>query len=121
MKLRSILGLAILGSGALAITVASQGCSSSSGGSTTGTGGGTEPPALPTTGGATTSTTARTFALYQLYLGGTDRQGNVNQNAWKAYGYDLDHETTTAQSTNVCTQAAGAQKSEQADGNNGID
>ena len=63
----------------------------------------------------------RTFAVKQLYLGGTTFDGTVSQDAWKDYGYDLDGKTTNSKSTDVCTQAEGAQKSAQTDGTNGTD
>jgi hypothetical protein len=54
-------------------------------------------------------------------MGDTDRTGVVNSAAWKAYGYNLDGLVTTKSSTDVCTLAAGASKTTQADGNGGID
>lgn len=41
--------------------------------------------------------------------------------AWSAYGLNIDGKTTSAQSTDVCTQAEGASRRWQADGQNGID
>jgi hypothetical protein len=41
--------------------------------------------------------------------------------AWKSFGYNLDNLDTTASSTDVCALATGAPKSNQADGNGGID
>jgi hypothetical protein len=56
-----------------------------------------------------------------IQLGGTDRQGAPNAEAWRQYGYDIDGKTTTPLSTDVCMQAQGAMKSAQTDGLGGID
>jgi hypothetical protein len=121
MKLSHTLTLAGLGVGALILAVA-QGCSSSSspsgGGGGNGSAGG--PPAKPSAG-ATTVTTEHNFALYSLLLGDTDRSGVTNRQAWMNFGYNLDGKASTKDSTDTCTLAAGASKTAQLDGNNGID
>jgi hypothetical protein len=61
------------------------------------------------------------YAIKQLFLGDSDRTGIQSQDAWEAYGQDLDGLVTNASSTNVCTLAAGATKQVQVDGNAGID
>lgn len=122
MKLRRFLPVTTIAAGLFVATIAAQGCSSSSSGTTGGSGGGgLKPPAPPVGAAAATLGTPRTFALQQLLLGGTDRNGGPSDSAWKAYGYDLDGKITTAKSTDVCTLADGAQKSAQVDGNQGID
>ncbi len=82
---------------------------------------GGQPPAPPADGGAPTSSTY-TFAVQTIYLGETPYGGGApSATAWKNFGYDIDGLTTTNQSTNVCTLAAGAPKANQVDGTNGID
>ena len=36
-----------------------------------------------------TGATPRTFALYQLFLGDTDRSGVASTTAWKNFGYNM--------------------------------
>jgi hypothetical protein len=79
------------------------------------------PPVAPPDAGTTTTTTEQNFATKTLFMGDTDRNGVANLNAWKSFGYDMDGKTTTAVSTDVCTLFAGAPKSTQIDGDNGID
>lgn len=73
------------------------------------------PPSTPTSGMPTTQ--GHNYAVYDLYLGGT----NANPNAWETYGYNLDNLVTTSKSTDVCTLAKGASVTAQVDGNEGID
>ena len=61
------------------------------------------------------------LAIKKLYLGDSDRNGVQNLNAWKDYGANLDGKTTDRNSTDVCTLIAGASRSTQVDGTNGID
>ena len=79
-----------------------------------------QPPPVPTTT-TPASGTVETFAIQKLLLGEADRNGAPSNTAWKAYGYNLDSKTSTKDSTDVCTLHTGAPKSNQADGNNGID
>jgi hypothetical protein len=119
---RALAPVTAIGVGLLAVTLASQGCSSSSSGTTSGgSGGGLEPPAAPAGAAPAALGTPRTFALQGLFLGGTDRTGAPSDGAWKKYGYDLDKKTTTSKSTDVCSLADGAPKSAQTDGDQGID
>lgn len=93
------------------------GCSS-----TTADAGASGQPPSPPPGPTTTSTTKETFAIKTLFLGEADRNGGAPSNtAWKSYGYNLDGLVTGKDDTNVCTLAAGAPKTNQIDGNNGID
>jgi hypothetical protein len=62
-----------------------------------------------------------TFAIDTFFLGETDRSGTASSQAWKAYGYDLDGLTTYETSTDVCDHASGAPRSNQVDGDYGID
>jgi hypothetical protein len=75
------------------------------------------PPASPTPA----TSNVETFAIQKLLLGEADRTGAPSNTAWKSYGYNLDGVVTTKDSTDVCTLHTGAPKSNQADGNNGID
>ncbi len=77
-------------------------------------------PPPPPGGGAPTAA-SHNYAFHRLYLGDTDRTGTISPDAWKGYGYNLDDKVTTKVSTDVCTLAAGASKTTQADGNGGID
>ena len=85
-------------------------------------GGPTAPPGQPPTkpsGPTTTGTATETFAIQTLLLGEADRVTKTpSTTAWKSYGYNLDGKTTTKDSTDVCTAAV---KTNQIDGNNGID
>ena len=76
-----------------------------------------QPPTKPS-GPVTTSPNVETFAIQKLQLGEADRNGVPGTAAWKAYGYNLDGKTTTKESVDVCTAAL---KTNQIDGNNGID
>ena len=67
------------------------------------------------------SNVTRTFALRQIFLGDTTRDGTPRSDAWKAYGLDLDGKTTAASSTGVCARAPGAPSNYQVDGIGGID
>jgi hypothetical protein len=77
-------------------------------------------PPPPPAGGAPTAA-SHNYAFHTLYVGDTDRTGITSASAWKGYGYNLDDKVTTKLSTDVCTLAAGAAKTTQADGNGGID
>jgi hypothetical protein len=84
------------------------------------TDGGGSLPSNP--GGPTpTGTGSAVFAISKLYYGDTDRYGVLSASAWMGYGLDIDGKITTKTSTDVCTLAAGAAKSTQADGQYGID
>jgi hypothetical protein len=79
-----------------------------------------EPPPAPDGGIATTG--LYTFAIQTIFLGEADRNNDAPSNtAWKSFGYDLDGLVTDKDSTNVCTLMQGAPKTEQVDGNSGID
>jgi hypothetical protein len=81
---------------------------------------GGKPPPPPDAGAPTTNT--YTFAIHTIYLGETPYGGGPpSSSAWKNFGYDVDGTQTTNQSSNVCTLYAGASKSVQVDGTNGID
>lgn len=124
MKLVKSLSLLVVGLGAAGM-MASQGCGGSSddgGGSSGGPAeAGRTPPAVPAGAPATTSTDSRTFALNQLFLGETGRNGAPLKDAWKDYGYNIDGLTTTKESKDVCTRFTGADSAKQEDGKEGID
>jgi hypothetical protein len=123
LKLVRTLTLVGLGASTVALALA-QGCSSSSnpsGGDAGSSGSGIVPPPQPAGAAATPSMTPENLAVHTLFLGDSDRMGVQSDSAWKAYGYNIDGKITTAQSTDVCTLAAGADKSAQIDGNGGID
>ncbi len=121
MKLFKTLSLLAIAAGATALTAA-QGCSSSDSGSsgTTPAAAGKVPPAAPV-GAAPSDTPARTFAMNQLFLGETGRNGAPLKDAWKDYGYNIDGLITTKDSKDVCKRVAGADSAKQEDGNGGID
>jgi hypothetical protein len=129
MKLSHGLGFAGFGLGVVGAALG-WGCSSS-GGSSGSVGPGdtceanpgkciVQPP-VPSNAAAATVTAAHNYAMHKLYLGDTDRTGTPSQDAWKAYGYNLDDKITTKDSTDVCTLAQGALRAAQTDGNGGID
>jgi hypothetical protein len=80
-----------------------------------------EPPLPP--GGAATLPGGRphNYALMQLFMGDTDRNGNPSRTAWQSFGYNLDAKATTVSSTDVCSLIPGASRQVQQDGNGGID
>jgi hypothetical protein len=79
------------------------------------------PPVRPRSSSSTPLLTPHNYALQQLFLGDTDRQGNLGATAWQSLGYDLDGKATSACSTDVCTLTPGASRQVQVDGNGGID
>ena len=81
---------------------------------------GVVPPAKPTAA-KTNETTTSTFAVTDLFLGESDRQGNLNPSAWKSYGYNIDGKITDKNSTDVCTRFQGAGSNVQVDGTGGTD
>jgi len=113
-----------------ALATAALVCGCSNGGGTSDGGADVvgQPPGPPSSPTPATSTT-ETFAVQYLFLGESDRpMGTMppgstapDTNAWKTYGYNLDGKVTTLTSTDVCTLTQGAPKSNQVDGNNGID
>lgn len=117
LKLSALFGLATA-SVAAGLIGGSSGCSSNP---TADAGAGGLPPA-PCSNCTPASTKVETFAIKTLFLGEADRNGGAASNtAWKSYGYNLDGLTSTKDSTDTCTLAAGAPKTNQIDGNNGID
>jgi len=78
-----------------------------------------EPPAEPDAG-ATDTQTKTTFAIDSVRFGESGN-GKLVGAAWRSLGYDLDGKLTTKDSTGVCTLAAGAPKTDQVDGDGGID
>jgi hypothetical protein len=79
-----------------------------------------EPPAPPA-GDLIPGGRPHNYALMQLFMGDTDRNGSPSPTAWQSFGYDLDGKVTTTSSTDVCTLLAGAARQVQLDGNGGID
>jgi hypothetical protein len=71
--------------------------------------------------GPTTTSDISTFAVNALFVGETDRTGTTSNTAWKTLGFDLDGLVTTKDSTDVCSVAVGAPRSNQNDGIDGID
>ena len=74
-------------------------------------------------GAATTATDLRTYALTSFTLGELDRAGNVDVNAWKKLGYDIDGLATNAETdlAKTCQRAANARGETLLDGDDGID
>ena len=119
MKAYRTLSLLVIALGAAGLTAA-QGCGSSdAGGSSTAGAGRTPPP--PPAGAAPSDTPARTFALNQLFLGETGRNGAVVKDAWKDYGYNIDGLISTKDSKDVCQRQGGADSAKQEDGKDGVD
>ena len=78
-----------------------------------------QPPGKPGTQPSTKPDNVETFAIQTLLLGEYDRTTKTpSTTAWKSYGYNLDGKVTTKDSADVCTAAV---KTNQIDGNNGID
>jgi len=62
------------------------------------------------------------LAINKLFLGGTDWNGSPDPDAWKDYGYNLDHRISDKYSTGLCMPAKNAPPSTPyPDGTNGID
>lgn len=93
-------------------------------GSSSGTGGssGTVVP-MCTSLGPPDGTGSVTFAVTRLYLGDTRRDGTPDpENAWKAYGFDLDGKVSTPASTDLCQpKVASVKERVYQDGDGGID
>lgn len=123
MKLVKSLSLLVVGLGTVGLMA--QGCGGDSESSSSSSGGTAEagrvPPAVPAGAPATTVTESRTFALNQLFLGETGRNGAPLKDAWKDYGYNIDGKTTTKESKDVCKRQGGADSAKQEDGKEGID
>jgi hypothetical protein len=65
---------------------------------------------------------ANTQAVYELFLGDTDRKGVASFDAWQQYGFDLDGWSSTPGQGFHCTPAAGGKiKDIETDGLDGID
>ena len=99
--------------------------SGSGGGGTGGAGGpsgpGIQPPDRPE-GASPGDGMGTAFAVSELFLGDTDRNGSPNPSAWKDFGYDLDGKISTKDSTDLCKpNAGGSPSSVYPDGNDGID
>jgi hypothetical protein len=62
-----------------------------------------------------------TFAVDQIFLGETDRNGTPSTTAWKELGRNVDGLVSTTSSTDVCTRTSGAPLFVQNDGSNGND
>ncbi|MBX3226926.1 MAG: hypothetical protein KIT84_40760 [Labilithrix sp.] len=79
-----------------------------------------EPPGPE--GAPTTSTELRTYALTSFTLGDLDRTGNVEPEAWRKLGYDVDGLVTNAE-TDLARTCQGAQTGREKllDGDDGID
>jgi hypothetical protein len=119
MKLWKVWSVFGVGTAAMAAMMSYQaGCS---GGGDNNDAGPIGQPPPPPDGGTAPSTTVETFAVNKLLLGEASRAGAPSNTAWKDYGYNLDGLVTDKSSTNVCTLAAGAPKTNQVDGTNGID
>jgi hypothetical protein len=61
------------------------------------------------------------FALRDVSFGDKDDAGNPDFTAWESVGFDIDGLVTTSGSNDVCQGAAGASRSAQFDGLDGID
>lgn len=106
-----------------------SGCGSSTeGGGGAGGGGaggpsgpGIQPPDRPE-GASAGDGDGTAFAVSELFLGDTDRNGSPNPSAWKDFGYDLDGKISTKDSTDLCKpNAGGSPSSVYPDGNDGVD
>jgi hypothetical protein len=105
----------------------SSGGSGGSTGSDGGTGpGGLEPP--PPGPSHPGDGSGAVFAIKKLYVGDADRSGTVSADAWKLYGYDIDHrftvctDDTCQQVTDHCQPLDGGNPDVTfPDGNDGID
>ncbi len=106
-------GIAILFATSAVTIGLMQACSSNTGTADAGASSSTahwpERPSGPTV----TGTEVHNYALRKLYLG--------DNSTWKKYGFDLDNKKSTKDSTDVCKPAAGAPKTNQEDGDNGVD
>ncbi|WP_146652812.1 hypothetical protein [Labilithrix luteola] len=117
----SVFGFGLVGLvGVTATAFSAGGCSSSD--SSTGGGGSTgQPPSKPEGAAVANPADTRTFAVSQLFLGDTDRNGTTDPSAWKKFGYNIDGLTTAKTSTDVCTRQGGATADKQEDGDDGRD
>jgi hypothetical protein len=82
---------------------------------------GVQPPDRPE-GASAGDGDGTAFAVSELFLGDTDRNGSPNPSAWKDFGYDLDGKISTKDSSDLCKpNAGGSPSSVYPDGNDGID
>jgi hypothetical protein len=80
-----------------------------------------EPPGPPPTM-MPDGTGNTTFAISELFLGDTDRNGMSDPiNGWKQYGFNIDGIIATPPYTNLCKPVDNAPASVHANGNGGID
>jgi hypothetical protein len=86
-----------------------------------GDGGDAAPPDSPIDHQTIPTGAVTTFAVHDVFMGESDRQGVPSTTAWKNFGRNVDGLVTTKSSTDVCTLTAGAPLANQVDGNNGID
>ncbi len=119
------------GSGGTGASAGSGGTGASAGsggtGASAGSGGATcsgscivPPP--PSNAPPNTSGTRTVIEVSRFYLGDRNQQGQLDPNAWKHYGYDLDGLDSTGHDQNHCTPAPGANPvSVKTDGAYGID
>lgn len=127
MRLKAVFAIAsFLSAGA---ALASSACGDS-GGSSSGSSGdagqnpsGTpgRPPEPPAGAAPTPSTEARTFAVTSFTLGDLDRNGNVNPDAWKSLGYDIDRLATNTEADLASTCQRSGSFFVVQDGDDGID
>lgn len=74
-------------------------------------------PSAPTGAGP-----GMTFAISQMYLGDLEPDGTPSQTAWQKYGWDIDGQVTTKDSTYHCQpQEGGVPNQIKTDGDEGID
>ena len=79
-----------------------------------------EIPSPPLDASGVTHGNVETFAIDAIYLGDTDRLGGPpTADAWRMYGFDLDHRATVSTSTDTCTVPHSIRP--QSDGAYGID
>jgi hypothetical protein len=84
---------------------------------------GAQPPAQPAGNPPATGSGSTVVALDELFLGDTDpATGQVDSNAWRKIGYNIDGLVSTKNGTNHCKPVEGATPSSvKTDGDNGID
>src|SRR5260221_2178806 len=79
---------------------------------TSSTAGGSQPPPPPPGAPPCDGSAPIVIAVNKLFIGTTDRMGNVSSAAWKGYGFDVDHQITTTSFSMHCQPNSNASPSQ---------
>ncbi|NUP11785.1 MAG: hypothetical protein HOW73_37535 [Polyangiaceae bacterium] len=81
-----------------------------------------QPPPPPDDAGPADGSAPRFFAVTRIFTGGATLEGDPDQQAWRAFGYDIDHLDTAGDYELVCKPNGGVEPAYvHEDGEGGID